>query len=156
MSIGKTIQSLFFAALILLGLLARLAGLALEMVREGQTAGPLGQAPGDAPYSRRGAYPVGTRDLLLEGDVPMELTVWYPAREREGRRSPITYPYGIRMFPSSGAVVLATYQGQAFPDATPDASAGPFPRWCCCPRASGSAESPMPGWPNTWPPTASW
>ncbi|NJN37331.1 MAG: hypothetical protein HC794_10175 [Nitrospiraceae bacterium] len=50
-------------------------------------------ARSDAPtYGVRGAYAVGTRDLVIEGETSLDITVWYPALNPNNLAETITYP----------------------------------------------------------------
>jgi predicted dienelactone hydrolase len=84
--------------------------------------------PPDAlTYAARGPHPVGMRALATDGDEPLDMTVWYPAADAGNRRAGITYPYTFGMVAPFGAIRVATYAGQASPDAPPDLAAGPYP-----------------------------
>lgn len=81
----------------------------------------------DAPtYGVRGAYAVGTRDLVIEGETPLDITLWYPALNPDNQAEAITYPFVIKWegFPEGAT---STVIGQALADADFDLSAGPYP-----------------------------
>ncbi len=79
----------------------------------------------DAPtYGISGAYPVGSRVLVMNEAPSLELTIWYPAVEGEAGGS--FYPYQIKL-PAVGAVTIATDAGNAVPNAPSDLAAGPYP-----------------------------
>lgn len=78
-------------------------------------------------YSGRGSYRVELRDLVTEGDSPLEMTVWYPALNERNIEDGINYPYEIKMGDPFGTVRLATFTGHAVHDAPEDLSAGPYP-----------------------------
>lgn len=80
-----------------------------------------------APYSARGPHWVGIRDLVIEGDRPLDITVWYPAARATSAAKAISYPYEIKMFSPLGKVAIAAFEGQAVRDAPTDLSAGPYP-----------------------------
>lgn len=80
----------------------------------------------DAPtYGARGSYLVGTRDLTVEGDTPLELTVWYPALNNDSAEQSVTYDYPLKFDMPDG--MSATVTGQAIHDAPYDLSDGPYP-----------------------------
>ncbi len=48
----------------------------------------------EAPtYGVRGPYPVGIRDFVIEGESPLEITIWYPAKNAAGYEMVTTYPF---------------------------------------------------------------
>ena len=82
----------------------------------------------DTPaYAARGSYSVGTSDLAIEGNTPLEVTIWYPALNRDNTEEAITYPYEMKMGDPLGTVTVAKYAGKAIQDAPYDLSAGPYP-----------------------------
>jgi predicted dienelactone hydrolase len=92
-------------------------------------------------YAERGSYSVGTRDLAIEGNTPLEITLWYPAMNGENTEEAITYPYEVKMGDPLGRVSIATYAGKAIQDAPYDLSAGPYPLVVLSPGFSISASS---------------
>lgn len=71
----------------------------------------------DAPtYGKRGAYAVGTQELMLEEAPPLTLTIWYPAANPERLPQRTTYQYG----PITG-------EGRALRDAAVDRRGAPYP-----------------------------
>jgi predicted dienelactone hydrolase len=127
MRFRKAILGVLVAGSILLGLLSRLGVLALEMVQGEETAVSTSLHRGQAPYSVGGVHLVGIRDLLIDGDTPMEMTLWYPVSNLGNHETTITYPYEIKMFDSPGAIAISTFEGQAIRNAPYDRSTGPFP-----------------------------
>lgn len=84
-------------------------------------------ARSDAPtYGVRGAYAVGTRDLVIEGGTSLDITVWYPALNPNNLAEAITYPFVIKWegFPEGAT---STVKGHALADADFDLSAAPYP-----------------------------
>jgi predicted dienelactone hydrolase len=84
-------------------------------------------ARSDAPaYGVRGAYAVGARDLVIEGETALDITVWYPALNPDHLAETITYPFVIKWegFPEGAA---STVKGHALADAAFDLSAAPYP-----------------------------
>lgn len=80
----------------------------------------------DAPaYGARGLYPVGAREVVIEGETPLTLTLWYPALNPDNAEAVITYLYAMKFaeFASFGASVT----GQAISDAPFDLSGGAYP-----------------------------
>ena len=78
-------------------------------------------------YAARGLYSVGTSDLSIEGNTPLEVTLWYPALNRDNTEEAITYPYKMKMGDPLGTVSIAKYGGKAIQGAPYDLSAGPYP-----------------------------
>ena len=82
----------------------------------------------DTPkYGMHGPHQIGIRDLAIDGQAPLEITVWYPAVKDDDREAAITYVYEIKMGDPFGTVALASYDGQAMRDAPFDFSANPYP-----------------------------
>ena len=80
-----------------------------------------------AVYSERGSYLVGTRELMIDGEMPLEVVLWYPAVNGEGVIEGTQYSYEIKMANPLGRVTLARFAGQALREAPYDLSAGPYP-----------------------------
>lgn len=78
-------------------------------------------------YATRGSYPVGTRDSVTGGDVPLEIKLWYPVLNGKHIEETITYPYEMKMDSPLGTVTFATFAGKAIQDAPYDFAAGPYP-----------------------------
>ncbi len=76
------------------------------------------------PYGMRGPYPVGIRELEIDGETPLEITVWYPALENDGGVT-FTYPYKMKLPAPLGTVSVASFEGQAIMDAP--YNPGPYP-----------------------------
>ena len=79
------------------------------------------------PYAARGSYPVGTSDLVIEAETPLEITLWYPALNEDNSQEAVTYPYKMKMGAPLGAVTFAKYAGKAIQDAPYDLAGGPYP-----------------------------
>jgi predicted dienelactone hydrolase len=115
------------AGVTVLGLLAWSAAFASVMVPGDELARPASLDDDEAPYAGPGPHRVGIRNLVINDDMPLEITVWYPASKLSARQSAITYPYQVKMFTSRRAIALATFQGQAIRTAAFDLSAAPYP-----------------------------
>jgi predicted dienelactone hydrolase len=115
------------AGVTVLGLLAWSAAFASAMVPADELARPASLDHDEAPYAGPGPHRVGIRNLVIDDDMPLEITVWYPASRLGARYSAITYPYQVKMFTSRRAIALATFQGQAIRSAAFDPSAAPYP-----------------------------
>ncbi|MFN2256288.1 MAG: alpha/beta hydrolase family protein [Candidatus Promineifilaceae bacterium] len=100
-----------------------------------------GPQPDGATYAARGAHAVGTRDLIIDGEAPLEAAMWYPARQGERGDARITYPYQIKMGAPLGKVTIATFRGEATRDAEYDLAAGPYPLVVLSPGLSMGASS---------------
>jgi len=81
----------------------------------------------DAPYSVPGPYAVGMQSLTTGGAESLAITLWYPVLAGEPSQETVTYPYQIKVAKPLGTVSVATYAGQARPDAPANRSAGPYP-----------------------------
>lgn len=80
----------------------------------------------DTPtYSVRGQHSVGARDVVIDGDVPLDITIWYPAVIDDGVEEAITYPYLTN--PDTSMGMEPTVTGQAISQAQYDLDNGPYP-----------------------------
>lgn len=95
------------------------------MAQEGEPVAHVGLRPDAPAYGIRGIFPVGTRDLVINGETPLEITVWYPALNADHLEEAITYPYTLKMDVPPG--ITATIAGHALSEAPYDLSAGPYP-----------------------------
>jgi predicted dienelactone hydrolase len=84
-----------------------------------------GLRPDAPPYGVRGPHSVGARDLVIDSDSPLEVTIWYPALNTEGVEEEITYAYEVKLDFMPDAV--ATVSGHAIRDAPAELSASPYP-----------------------------
>ncbi len=82
---------------------------------------------GALAYAVRGPHWVGTRDLVMEGGTPLELTIWYPAMNGNNLQEAITYAYRVKMGSPIGIASIASFAGQAIYNAPYDLSQGPYP-----------------------------
>ncbi len=95
------------------------------MAQEGDGVGRTGFRP-DAPlYGVRGPYPVGTQALVIDGEAPLDVTLWFPASQDSGAEEAITYPYETNPDMSQG--MAPTVTGRAVRNAAFDLSGGPYP-----------------------------
>ncbi len=83
--------------------------------------------PESATYAARGPHPVGTRDLAIEGETPVDIRIWYPALNSDHLAEKIKYPYEIKLGAPFGDVSIASFQGQAIREAPFDLSTNPYP-----------------------------
>jgi predicted dienelactone hydrolase len=97
------------------------------MVPFGNAAVHTDLRPDAPPYSARGPHPVGTRNLVIDGEAALDITMWYPALNGKGREAKTSYAYEIKMGAPLGIVSFATFAGQAIRDAPYDLSVGPYP-----------------------------
>jgi predicted dienelactone hydrolase len=84
---------------------------------------PLGLRPDAPPYALHGPYWVGAREFDAQTDSHTStITVWYPAQNPDGIPEQVTYH-------EYAAIAYRTidWEGQALPNALPDASGGPYP-----------------------------
>jgi predicted dienelactone hydrolase len=78
-------------------------------------------------YATRGSYPVGTRDLAIEADTSLEITLWYPTSNGDNLEEAITYAYEMKMGDPLGTVTFAKYAGKAIQDAPYNLVTWPYP-----------------------------
>ncbi len=80
----------------------------------------------DAPeYGVSGQFSVGVRHQVIDGETPLEMSVWYPALNDGSSDEEVSYPYVIKMDVPPG--MTASVFGRALIDAPYDLSAGPYP-----------------------------
>ncbi len=115
-------KQLFLTVVTLLVLSALAVGV---MAQESETALLTGLRPDAPPYSIRGTHPVGTRDLVIASESPLEITVWYPALNEDNFEEAIIYPYTLKMDMPPGTI--ATIAGRAISEAPYDLSEEPYP-----------------------------
>ena len=85
-----------------------------------------GSLPDGATYAVRGTHSVGIRDLVIERETPLEITMWYPAINANNLEEKIKYPYEIKIGTPFGDVSIASFQGQAIREAPFDLSTSPY------------------------------
>ena len=95
------------------------------MAQEGVPALNSGFRPDAPPYGARGPHVVGTQDLVIDGETPLVVTVWYPTLNDEGAEEAIMYPYETN--PDMLQGMAPTVAGRAISNAPYDLSAGPYP-----------------------------
>ena len=99
--------------------------------QEGPKPEAVGLRPDAPPYAVHGPYWVGARDFVIDPDSerPLEITVWYPALNPDGKAEEAVYALSqgnaIRSFLPNRTEW--NIQGHAIMDAAPDISAGPYP-----------------------------
>ena len=103
--------------LLVVGLLMSITVMAQDVTTEGLRP--------DAPqYALQGDYIVGTQDLVIDGEVPLDITVWYPAQNPDNAEASVTYPYVIKLgMPDANATVT----GNAIVDAPYNLEDGSHP-----------------------------
>ncbi len=121
MSIRKR---LFLAVLALLIVAALVVGVLAQQVEVAVGGGARLDAP---PYGVPGPHEVGTRDLVVDGETSLNMTVWYPALKRGDDEEVTRYPYEIKVVPPLGAAAIAAYAGRAIGHAPYDLSSAPYP-----------------------------
>jgi predicted dienelactone hydrolase len=95
------------------------------MAQDGETLVRTGLRPDAPPYGVRGLYPVGSRDLIINGETLLDITVWYPALNDNNLEEAIIYPYTLKMDTLPG--ITATIAGNAISEAPYDLSENPYP-----------------------------
>lgn len=85
-----------------------------------------GISQADTPtYGVRGPNPVGTRDIVIDGDAPLDITLWYPALNEDEAEEAIAYPYMTN--PDTSMGMEPTVTGRAISDAPYALTAEPYP-----------------------------
>jgi predicted dienelactone hydrolase len=108
---------------------------------------PIGKAPVHTDprpdallYGVPGPSFVGIRNLVIDGETPLEITMWYPTLRRQGDPK-LRYAYEMKMGAPFGTVTFATYAGRATRDAPHDLSAAPYPLIVLSPGFSTGASA---------------
>ena len=78
-------------------------------------------------YASWGPHMVGMRNLEIDGESPLAITVWYPAPNVSSSKEKVSYRYELKMGDPLGTASLASYEGQAIRDATYNLLAGKYP-----------------------------
>jgi predicted dienelactone hydrolase len=65
--------------------------------------------------------------LVIDGEAPLDITLWYPASNGIDRGAKSRYAYEMKMGAPLGTVTFATYAGRAIRDAPHDLLADPYP-----------------------------
>ncbi|MAU08528.1 MAG: hypothetical protein CL607_01805 [Anaerolineaceae bacterium] len=76
-------------------------------------------------FAIRGQHVVGTQARIIDGDAPLDVTLWYPALNEDGAEEVIVYPYMTN--PDSSMGMEPTVTGQAIAEAPFDLDSGPYP-----------------------------
>ena len=97
--------------------------------------------PDEATYAVRGPHPVGIRDLVIEGEMPLDIRIWYPALNSDNLEEKIKYPYEIKIGAPLGNVSIASFQGRALREAPFDSPTSPYPLVVLSPGFSIGASS---------------
>ncbi len=113
-----SINRFVFAIMMVLALSASV--LAQDVVTENNT----GFRPDAPQYAVRGEYIVGTQDFVIDGKMPLDITVWYPAQNPDNLEESTIYPYVVKLgMPDTSATVT----GQAIADAPFNLDEGDYP-----------------------------
>ena len=86
--------------------------------------------PDAATYGLRGPYPVGMRNLVIEGQNPLDITIWYPALKAGGYEMVTAYPFAFKMGGALGMFGdfrVAKLGAQAIREVPYDLSESPYP-----------------------------
>lgn len=109
-----------FSLTILVVLILSISAMAQEVATEGNS----GLRPDAPQYAVRGVYAVGTQDLVIDGEMPLDITIWYPALNPDKLEESTTYPYVVKMgMPDMGATVT----GHAIVEAPYNLDDGSYP-----------------------------
>jgi len=106
---------------ILIILILSMTATAQQFVKEDNS----GLRPDAPQYALRGDHVVGTQDLIIDDvEMPLEITVWYPALNPDNVTESIDYPYVVKMgMPDMDATVA----GQAIANAPYNLEDGSYP-----------------------------
>ncbi|MCB9423454.1 MAG: hypothetical protein H6667_26900 [Ardenticatenaceae bacterium] len=119
----STRKKLFFGFFLMLALAALFVSIRPQ---KGRVVGHFDR-PDVPAYGARGPYHVGKRDMVMSGERPLPMIIWYPAVPDGNTEAAVTYPYKIKMGAPFGRVTIATATGQAVEMAQYDLSDGPYP-----------------------------
>ncbi len=111
-------------ALILVVLSVLFMGARAKQGNEMENTGMQSDAPS---YAVRGPHNIGTRGMVIDGEKPLEIAIWYPASNAGNSEEAIKYPYEMKIGDPIGTVAIATFAGKAVKEAPYDLSAGPYP-----------------------------
>ena len=111
-------------ALILVVLSVLFMGARAKRVTEMENTGMQSDTPS---YAVRGQHNVGTRGMVIDGEKPLEIAIWYPASNAGNSEEAITYPYEMKIGDPIGTVAIATFAGKAVKEAPYNLSTGPYP-----------------------------
>lgn len=95
----------------------------------------------DLPYAARGPHAVGVQTNSTGGNNPLTLVMWYPADNSSNRTSNHTYHLQMKMGDPFGNVTVATYAGNAIPNALYRSPVDPHPLVILSPGFSMGAMS---------------
>lgn len=122
--IRKITSGLLITSVLIVGMVAQAGAYLLAFASPAMA--PEVEADAFLPFSEAGPFAVGVRRLDRD-EAPVPVTAWYPALQRSGNDSFQGYSYAINMFGPDNATALATYSGQAWPEASDHRSGGPYP-----------------------------
>ncbi len=115
-------KQLFLIVVVLMTLATSIGGV---IAQEGTEFDRSGFRPDAPAYGVRGAHAVGTRGLLIDGNAPLDLTIWYPAEAAGNTEEVIAYPYATN--PDTTMGMEPTVTGMAISDAPYNLEAGSYP-----------------------------
>lgn len=94
------------------------------MAQEVTTEDNIGLRPDAPQYALRGDYLVGTQAFVIDDEMPLDITIWYPAFNPENLEESMIYPYAVKLgMPDMGATVA----GNALEDAPYNLDDGSYP-----------------------------
>lgn len=94
------------------------------MAQEVTTETNVGLRPDAPQYAIRGEYTVGTQDFVIDREMPLDITVWYPAHNPDNLEESTTYPYVVKLGMPD---MEATVTGRAIADAPYNLDDGAYP-----------------------------
>jgi predicted dienelactone hydrolase len=95
----------------------------------------------DRSYAERGVHTVGMETVTTRDDSPLTLVMWYPAENSDNVTPSNTYRLQMKMGDPFGAVTVATYAGNAIPNAPYHSPVEPYPLVILSPGFSMGAMS---------------
>ena len=112
---------------LLLVLLAALVAMPM-LAQDDEGPARTGLRPDAPPYGVRGPHPVGTMDMVIEGENPIDITIWYPALNPDGLEEAVLYHFNAQdKLAFEIPPIEAFHYGHALADAVPNAAAAPYP-----------------------------
>ncbi len=111
-------------------LLVLLAALVITPMLAQDDEGPVrtGLRPDAPPYGVRGPHWVGVMEMVIEGENPIDITIWYPALNPDGLEEAVLYHFNVQDKLAFEIPPVETYHyGHALANAQPDSASAPYP-----------------------------
>ena len=115
---------MFFNNRFILTILAVLMLSISVMAQDASTEDNAGFRPDAPQYAIRGQYQVGTQDFVIGDEMPLDITLWYPALNPDNLEESTTYSYVVKMGMPD---MVGTVAGHAIADAPYNLNDGSYP-----------------------------